>query len=279
MRANLLVASLALPALCLCQSQGGFYLRGEVQHDPTDRVDDLSVELYDPTRHSPPERTYVMHDGGFEFRQVAPGNYEIRLVDRSGTILRSLYSSLNPGLAAVTFNIAHDRPKPVAGGVSVSQLAHRENRKAMNEYRAAVKALSHQDLETAMPHLEKSIALDPGFGPAHHRLALAYISRGDSAKALAEFEKTVACDPSLVAGHSNLAMALLQVGRAPEAEAEARKAIQLDPSYLKGRYVLGLSLVRQQKLGAETLTNLRESAPEFPQAQQLVDRLTSKVGR
>ena len=259
------------------QMRSVFPVRGAVEHDPGYRVDDLHVELYEQDRHMLVERAPVGFDGSFELRQASTGNYEIRLVDRFGNGIRTEYASLNSASQAVTFRLTDERPKPVGGTVSLSSLKHRENKKAMREFHLAVKANAGGDAQLCLDHLNESIALDPGYAPAHNQLGLIFATRGDEQNALLEFEKAVQLDPGLVIPHANLGIALLRCGRPGDAENEARKAIQLDSTYAKAHYVLGLCLIRQHK-GNEALAQLRQSSEAFPQARELVEKLESQLG-
>ena len=240
MRRYSLIFILAV-SCCSAQMRGGFAVRSEVEHDPGDRVDDLYVELYEQDRHMLVEKVAVAFDGSFELRQAAVGNYEVRLVDRSGNALRTEYTSLNGG-QPLTFRFNAERRKMPGGSVSLSALKHRENRKAMGEFQRAVKDNAAGDAQSSLTHLQKSIALDPSYAPAHNQLGLIAATRGDAQGALQEFEKAVMLDPALPIPHCNLAIALLRAGRPSEAEAEARKAIQLDPNYVKAHSVLTLCL-------------------------------------
>jgi tetratricopeptide (TPR) repeat protein len=264
---------------CSGQLHNSFSVRGEVQHDPGQRVDDLYVELYEQDRHMLVEKVAVSFDGQFEIRQASAGNYEIRLVDRLGNAIRSEYTRLNGDGQPLTFRFTRERPKVPGGPVSLSALRHGENRKAMREFHLAAKATAKGDIASSVTHLNKSIVLDPDYAPAHNQLGLIFATLGDQENSLLEFKKTVALDSSLVIPHGNLAIALFRTDRLGEAEAEARKAIQLDSNYAKGHYVLALCLLRQHKYGKETLAQLRQASEAFPQARVLVEKLEAAVGR
>lgn len=278
MRLHFLLAIVLLGISCVFgQVPRGFPVRGEVEHNPGYRVDDLRVELIEQDRHMLVEKAAVAFDGTFELRQATAGNYEIRLVDRFGNGIRSEYTSLNAASPAVTFRLTDERPKAVGGAVSISSLKHRENKKAMREFHLAVKANASGDAQSCVTHLNESIALDPDYAPAHNQLGLIFATRGDEKSALLEFEKAVQLDAGLVIPHTNLGIALLRAGRPADAETEARKAIQLDSTYAKAHWVLALCLICQHKQGNEALAQLRQSSEAFPQARELVEKLEAQL--
>ena len=240
MRRYLLIFILAV-SYCSAQTRSGFAVRGEVEHDPSTRVDDLYVELYEQDRHMLVEKVAVAFDGSFELRQATLGNCEVRLVDRAGNAIRTEYASLNPG-QPLMFRFTPERRKMPGGPVSLSTLKRHENRKAMREFERAVKEHAAGDVESSLAHLQKSVALDPSFAPAHNQLGLIAATRGDAEGALLQFQEAVKLDATLPIPHCNLAIALLRAGRSREAEVEARQAVQLDPNYVKARTVLALCL-------------------------------------
>jgi tetratricopeptide (TPR) repeat protein len=276
-RKYFLAASLALAMNLFSQLRGNLHVTGEVQHDPSAIVNELTVELYDQQQHQIIDRAFVMSDGRFEFRNVAAGNYEVRLVNRYGEGIKSEYVSLNQGTESVIFRIAEDAKKPVSGTVAVSQLEHHVNRKALHEFQLATKALENGNAAGSVPHLEKSIAADPQFAGAHHQLGVALMAQGQPDEARAEFEKAVALDPALAVGHTNLAIVMMSLRRFGDAENEARRAIQLEPNMVKAHFVLALSLLRQQKLGKEALNHLRRAYEEYPQARTIGSKLAAQL--
>ncbi|MDQ6759962.1 MAG: tetratricopeptide repeat protein [Acidobacteriota bacterium] len=258
------------------QMHPGSPIRGEVEHAPGDRVFDLNVELYEQDRHMLVEKAPVAWDGTFELRQAGTGNYEIRLVNQLGNTIRTEYATLNGATPTLRFRLPAEGRNTPGGAVSLSMLKHRENRKAMREFQRAVKADASGDAESSFAHLNQSIALDPGYAPAHNQLGLMLATRGNQESALVEFQKTVQLDPALIIPHANLAVALFRVDRFDEAEAQARAALQLDPNYAKAHYVLALCLIRQHKRTDDALAELRQSSQAFPQARELLEKFEAR---
>lgn len=259
------------------QLRGNLQVKGEVRHNPLASVNELGVELYDRGQHQIIEREHVMNDGSFEFRNINPGSYEVRLVNRYGDGIKTEFVNVNQGSESVVFQMGDSGNKVVTGAVDVSQLKHEVNRKALREYRLAAKAIATGDPAASVPHLLKSIEADPQFAGSHHQLGVALMAEGKSEEALAEFEKATTLDPALAVGHANLAIVLMTLNRSGEAEVAARRAVQLEPSMVKAHFVLALSLMRQQHYDREVLGHLRLAYDEFPQARDLGSKLEARL--
>lgn len=269
MRKYLLPAAIAVTMNMFGQLPGDLHITGEIQHDSSTDVTQLWVELHNTQQPEALQRAPVMYDGNFEFHNVPSGNYELRLLSRYGDPIRSEYVSLNRGQQSVMFRLQTATRKPPAGAVSVSQLQHQVNRKAIREYRLGVRSAAKGDAVAAMRQLRSSVDADPEFVAAHHQLGVALVSQGELEQALAEFRKSVALDPALAIGYSNLAIVLLKLQRFAEAEKESRRALQLEPDMVKAHYILAFSLLYQRKDSKEALNHLRLTYGEFPQARAM----------
>lgn len=280
MSKSLLAASLVLAMNLFGQFsplRGSLQVKGEVRHNASASVNELGVELYDRGQHQVIEREHVMNDGSFEFRDVAPGSYEVRLVNRYGDGIRTEYVTVNQGGESVVFQMVESGAKAVSGPVDVSQLKHQVNRKALREFQIAARSIASGNPAASVPHLEKSIQADPDFAGSHHQLGVALMAQREPEKALAEFKKATVLDPALAVGHANLAIVLMTLHRAAEAELAARRAVQLEPSMVKAHFVLALSLLRQQKIDKEALGHLRLAYDDFPQARELGAKLETQL--
>ncbi|HWY55510.1 MAG TPA: carboxypeptidase regulatory-like domain-containing protein [Terriglobales bacterium] len=75
--------------------------------------------------------------------------------------------------------------------------------------------------------LEKTIQLDPKFGPGYLQLGILYSDRGDSSKATAAYQKATEATPGLEEAHYRLAQAYSRAGQKSRAQAELRLYEQL----------------------------------------------------
>ena len=71
-----------------------------------------------------------------------------------------------------------------------------------------MKAYKSGDLRGSATHLEKVLAIDPQYYPAHNALGTLYIRLHEYQKALGEFEKTTAAQPRSAQELHNLSATL-----------------------------------------------------------------------
>jgi tetratricopeptide (TPR) repeat protein len=105
--------------------------------------------------------------------------------------------------------------------------------------------------------LEKSIALDPNFPPAHNQLGKLTLRLGRPAPAEAQFKEAISLNPQYAEAQNNLGVLYGQVGRNAEAEQLFRQATENDPKFGPAFVNLGLILASQSR---------------FAQAQEAVHR-------
>lgn len=115
-------------------------------------------------------------------------------------------------------------------------------------------ALMLTDVESAIPELEKAVALDPASVEALFNLAEAYgnsPSHG-TANQIETLRKVVSMAPTFARGHLALGKALLHDGKIDDAVTQLREATRLDPSSGEAHYQLGLALARAGKQAEAT---------------------------
>jgi tetratricopeptide (TPR) repeat protein len=75
--------------------------------------------------------------------------------------------------------------------------------------------------------LEKSIRLDPTFGPAYLQLGIVYSERKDFSNAVAAYQNAIQVTPDLEEAHYRLAQAYRQIGETSKAQAELQRYEQI----------------------------------------------------
>ncbi len=100
-------------------------------------------------------------------------------------------------------------------------------------------SLANQDWATALPYLDRAVALDSAnpFPHLFRTWALLALGRGD--EALAEVRKAVALDPLAPTQNARLGTVLICLRRYDEAIAQLRHALEVDPSNVQARFELG----------------------------------------
>lgn len=103
----------------------------------------------------------------------------------------------------------------------------------------------YQDLgqgDAAIAAYEQAIAIKPEFGEAHNNLGNMYKRDGRLSEAIAHYEKAVECRPDLAETLNNLGNVFKDQGRMSEAIAAYRQSIEIKPQLLEARSNLLFSL-------------------------------------
>jgi tetratricopeptide (TPR) repeat protein len=108
--------------------------------------------------------------------------------------------------------------------------------------------LQKGQMDEAVEHFQKALALQPGFGDAHNNLGLILFQRGQVDEAIDHFQKALAIHPENAPAHYNLGNALLHKGQLDGAGAQFKKAIEFDPAYGEAHNNLGNVLLDEGKV-------------------------------
>jgi TolB-like protein/DNA-binding winged helix-turn-helix (wHTH) protein/Flp pilus assembly protein TadD len=155
-------------------------------------------------------------------------------------------------------------------------LESRINPEAYDEYLRARFLLAQETVQRnkAIPHLERSIDLDPNFAAAYAALGEAWCMEGvwggkgnreTSAKALEYSKKAVSLDPTSSEAYASLGVSLMQSRRWNEGEVALRRALELDPNNSSAAEYLAL-LLEQKGRVEESVKITREVAMANPVA-------------
>jgi VWFA-related protein len=101
--------------------------------------------------------------------------------------------------------------------------------KARREYERGYQLLLLKDLDGAIRHFTKSLAICPKFVAAHNALGTAYLELGQNELGKNEFSKAIALDNHLPNSYLNLGCAHLVLKEYPEAEESLRTATTIAP--------------------------------------------------
>ena len=112
---------------------------------------------------------------------------------------------------------------------SVSMLDLKAPGKARHEYQQGYLQLMRNNLQGAVDHLTKSIAIYPQFVAAHNALGSTYLNLGQNELAQGEFTKAIALDGHMPNSYLNLGCADLALKQFPAAEESMSKATSLAP--------------------------------------------------
>lgn len=121
---------------------------------------------------------------------------------------------------------------------SVSALDLKAPGKAKHEYQQGYQLLMQNNLQGAVPHLKKAIAIYSKFVAAHNALGTTYLNMGENELALAEFSQAVALDDHLPNSYLNLGCTQLALKQYAAAEDSLRKASSIAPLDLQLKVAL-----------------------------------------
>ncbi len=121
---------------------------------------------------------------------------------------------------------------------SVSALDLAAPGKARHEYQQGYQLLMQNNLQGAVPHLQKAIAIYSKFVAAHNALGTAYLNKGENDLALGEFSQAVALDDHLPNSYLNLGCTQLALKQYAAAEDSLRKASSIVPLDLQLKVAL-----------------------------------------
>jgi len=248
-------------------------LRGEISggEDPIS-PDRYMVELVD--RGRPVDRVSVARDGSFEFRGIAEGQYELRVLTLFGEIVRREYISVHEYSSSLLVKLPENKGhRPVSGSVSIKSLLNPVPTSARKEFVRAEQALSKGRIDESIRRLEKAIQIHPGYMEAHNNLGVRYMRSGDFTRAAAEFQRAVEIDPASTLSLANLAFALVALNQHRDAEMAARRALVLDRASMQASYALGVSLAGQDNCPLEAVEILTKAAGNYPSARLTAARL------
>ncbi|RNI22577.1 tetratricopeptide repeat protein [Rufibacter latericius] len=92
-------------------------------------------------------------------------------------------------------------------------------------------AFNHHDVDKAITHFRKAVALDPSFGAGYNLLGYAYTRKGDYAKAEEAFRNYIKAEPDEANPYDSMADLLTKRGKHQEAIQNYQKAAALDPQF------------------------------------------------
>lgn len=243
----------------------------------------MDIELLErdaKPRRAAIQKVHVLANGNFEFRPVPIGDYQFRVLDSSGNAILEQVKSVTSNSDFILL-IVRDPKSQLASKntVSLSALQHKTPKRAWDAFRAAQKARSAGETQTAVEHLLEALVLDPEFAEAHSDLSAIYAGMGRIDEALDHARSAFSLNPQLPEGGCNFALLLISVKRYQEAEVEARHMLNSSSyqSLLHG--VLAISLIEQRKNIDEGLENLGQAAAEYPFFRLLGARALTETSR
>jgi tetratricopeptide (TPR) repeat protein len=255
-------------------------LTGEVTSDEGGPVrHDLQVELIGSQGQWPAQRVPVSLSGDFEIDDIAPGSYELRVIDDAQRVIQSQFIPIGSGGNRVIVHLPETKQeRPVSGTVSVTQLHRKIPSKAMKEFKKAQDASEAGKAEESIEHLKKAIEIYPAYAEAYNNLGVRYLKLNQMELAAEQFQKAAELDNTMSPAYCNLSAALYSLKKLPEAEQAARTAVKLKDTNPRARMMLGLVLMAENKNPEEALENIRVAERQFPKMRLAAAEILARQG-
>jgi Flp pilus assembly protein TadD len=150
---------------------------------------------------------------------------------------------------------------------------------AHNNLAAAL--IARGEVEEAIAHIAKALAIRPGYAEARNNLGLALARRGRVDEALEQYRKALELQPAYAEAHNNLGVLLARRGQFEDAIAHYQHALQIDPTLAAAHYNLAEALTSRGRTD-EAFAHLREALarkPDYAEAHNSLGVLLAQRGR
>ncbi len=131
------------------------------------------------------------------------------------------------------------------------------------------------ELDKAMDHYEKAIAVNSEFSAAYNRLGFMYDLRNDDNLAIANYKKALILDPNDAFLYNNLGIFFAKRGNFKQAEISFKKAIELADENAEFYYNLGAMYAESNNYlkARQMLKNVLELDKDFKKAKIILDKI------
>lgn len=250
-------------------------IAGNVYYGDTGRpADHIAVQLLNSEGATHPPATTTA-SGGFEFRPLRLGTYEISIdvpgYERIHVPAELLFTSLH-GLTIYLKPLAENKSPSKAGLVSAHELSMPQ--KARDLMASGKKKLyEDKDAEAGLEDFRQAVSIAPDYYEADYQVALAYLALGKADDAEKSFRKSIDVSGDKY-GEANVGLGkvLIDRGDASAAEKTLLRGIELSPASSRGFYELGRAQLTEKKLpeAEKSAIQARTLAPEFPMVYRLL---------
>lgn len=231
--------------------------------------------------------------GEFVFIGVRDGVYHVIVADKeygqgeASAMVNSMFMPTTFVYISVTLPEDNSTPPPKGysaspHAISVRELRARFPKDAVKEYERGNKKMAGGDLNGAITHFEKAVALAPEMFPAWNNLGSAYLQAHQMEKAESAFQRAITANPQGADAYLNLGHVYYEVQKYIEAERLLLRALDLNPQAALARFFLGLTYEHAGKLPAaeENLEKaLDGTEPSVLTAHLVLAELFLRTGR
>ncbi len=246
-------------------------LEGQIDSINSTELRHISVHLRGPYPTSGDITAELTSSGEFRVAQITPGTYTLQVLDSFGHQIVSQSVEVTHAGTHVSIELPVSDNTPNAGwSVSLATLLHKPKPAAFKACLRAQKYSEARDYQRAAAELQKAVALDPLYAPAHGNLGAQYarLKRLDSAEG--ELRKAIQLDPATGLYYSDLAWVLADEKQTREAEIAARRAVDLDGVNAMSQLLPGYLLANRPEARAAAVPHLMFAARQIPEAHRIL---------
>jgi tetratricopeptide (TPR) repeat protein len=243
------------PASLWGQGSGVNTIFGKVA-GPGGRPVEVKVQLQNESGYVV-DTVYTDQEGGFTFQSVRDGVYRVFVDDdrfQRTAVTAHVTTTIDPidhVYLALEPRGGSSPPATVNRGgphtISARELKEKFPKGAFREYEKGNKKMEQGDVEGAIAHFEKAVALAPEMCPALNNLGNAYLQTHRAADAEAAFRKAVAADPDAPESYVNLGHVYYEMHQYDQAEDALSRGLKRDPNAALAYFFLGLTDLRTGK--------------------------------
>ena len=240
-------------------------------------------------------QTLAGRDGGFKFKKLPPGAYQLAAaVPRVGEMRKTV--EVGPSFAdskrVIVTQVSFGKSDVIEKNQSISTVELSVPQNAKQEFARAQDRLSRQDVEGSIQHLKKAVEIAPQFSAAWNNLGtIAYqssqfdqaekyfrealkqdpdayyplVNLGGTLLSLEKYEESLPINaravrerPTDPLAQSQLGQSYFFLGQLDTAESHLMKAKSLDPSHFSHPQLILMKLYARRSQGKEALMEMEE---------------------
>ena len=210
-------------------------------------------------------------NGIWRFRDVPHGEYMVTIMSGDGSPVYEQGITVNSQTSTIMLSLPVKMTSlSVSGTVSVGQLLHPIDKKAVKCFAASQKFIEKGDFARAASELERAIEVSPGYADAYGSLAEVHIKMGRYVQALTETSQAITAAGPNARDLSNQALAYYHLEDYAESIKAARWALRLDPNYNPAHFILGATPAIDKRTMAESVPHLERAARTIMSAKAIL---------
>jgi tetratricopeptide (TPR) repeat protein len=153
--------------------------------------------------------------------------------------------------------------------------------RAVTEHNLGAALQTEGQLDAAIVHYRRAIAINPDYAPSYSNLGAALLATGQTADAITAYQRALAIDPDFTDAQFNLGNAFLRQERYKDAIAQFQRIVQRSPTAVDARTNLGVALVADGRLdeGIAELETAVRLAPRSAETQRALGEALGNRGR